>query len=129
MSLVLSCFVLVWGIARLARIVHKLSTMLVNKGMIVSHIVAYLFIIVANTVQTLYYVKNPGFRAYEISTICNMAIYFVCTLIFGLIVNTIVTKIIAAEIPDSQSIATSLMTGSISTRRATEERFYSEKSA
>ncbi len=53
-----------------------------------------------------------------------------CTLIFGLIVNTIVTKIIAAEISDSESLASSLMTtGSVLTQRATEDIFYSEKSA
>jgi hypothetical protein len=55
MSLVLSCIVLIWGIARLARILRDLSNMLANKVMIVMHIVAYLFIIAVNIVQTAVY--------------------------------------------------------------------------
>ncbi len=55
------------------------------------HIVAYLFIIVANALQFLMYFGS--IRAYEISTICLLVVNFVCTLVFGLIVNTIVTKI------------------------------------
>ena len=97
---------MIWGIARLARIVRKLSTILVNKVMIVSHIVAYLFIIVANTIQGF----SSSLKEFEIMSICGAVVLFVCTLIFGLIVNSIVTKIIAAEIPDSKSIASSLMT-------------------
>ena len=103
--------------------------MLVNKVMIVSHIVAYLFIIAANTVQSIYFVKDRYSRAYEKSTICYYAVYFVCDLIFGLIVNNIVAKIIAADIPDSKSNVSSLMTGSFSTLTTTEERFCSEQSA
>ena len=56
------------------------------------HIVAYLFIIIVNATQ-LYFSYVPSGRAYEISTICYLVVYFVCTLIFGFIVNTIVTKI------------------------------------
>ncbi len=73
MSLVLSCIVLIWGIARMARIVRDSSNMLLNKLMIVLHIVAYLFIILVNIVQTaasytaLY---NDGLRVFEITTIC-----------------------------------------------------------
>ncbi len=107
--LVLSCIVLIWGIARLARILKDLSNLLANKVMIVMHIVAYLFIIAVNIVQAAAVYKG-GLRAFEITTISSLAVYFVCTLIFGLIVNTIVTKIIAADIQRSQSIASSLMT-------------------
>ena len=49
--LVLSCMILIWGIARLARILKDLSNMLVNKAMLVSHVVAYLLIVVVNIVQ------------------------------------------------------------------------------
>jgi hypothetical protein len=91
MLLVLSCIVLIWGIARMARIVRDSSNMLVNKLMIVLHIVAYLFIIIVNIVQTAAYYK--GGKVYEITSICFFVVYFVCTLIFGLIVNTMVTKI------------------------------------
>ena len=125
MLLAISCIVLIWGIARLARLVRDLTVMLVNKAMIVSHIVAYLFIIVINIVQTATYFRD-SLGAYEIITICALVVYFFCTLIFGLIVNTIVTKIIAADTQCSQSIdsLTTLMTSeSVSTRKTEEERF------
>ncbi len=70
---------------------------MVNKVMLVMHIVAYLFIIVVNAVQTVYTVR-VDFRKYEISTICGFVVYFVCTLIFGLIVNQIVTKILNTRV-------------------------------
>ena len=79
------------GIARMARIVRDSSNLLANKVMIVMHIVAYLFIIAVNIVQAAFY--KGGLRMFEITTICCLVVYFVCTLIFGLIVNTIVTKI------------------------------------
>jgi hypothetical protein len=125
MLLVISCIVLIWGIARLARLVRDLRVMLVNRAMIVLHIVAYLFIIVVNIVQSAAYFKN-SLRAYEIMTIFSLVVYFFCTLIFGLLVNTIVTKIIAAESQCSKSIdsLTTLMTSeSVSTRKTGEERF------
>ncbi len=56
--LILSCIVLIWGIARMARIVRDSSNMLVNKLMIVSHIVAYLSIIIVNIVQAAAYYKG-----------------------------------------------------------------------
>ena len=78
MSLALSCVILIWGICR-------------NKSSIFMHIVAYLFIVVVNALQFMLYFGS--LRAYEIATICSFVVYFVCTLIFGLILNTIVTKI------------------------------------
>lgn len=68
MSLVLSCIVLILGMARLARFVRDLTKIMVNKIMFLSHIVAYLFIIVANIVQAAAYYKG-GSRVYEIATI------------------------------------------------------------
>ena len=91
-SLALSCIVLICGIARLARTLWDFSNFLANKVMIVMHIVAYLFIILVNIVQTAAFYKF-GSRAFEITTYCDFVVYFVCTLIFGLIVNTMVTKI------------------------------------
>ena len=77
----------------MARIVRDSSNLLANKVMIVMHIFAYLFIIAANIVQAAASYKGGGLRVYEITTICYMVVYFVCTLIFGQIVNTMVTKI------------------------------------
>ncbi len=68
-----------------------MNNIMANKVTIIMHIVAYLFIIVSNALQEM--LSFGSLRAYEISTICNLVVYFVCTLIFGLIVNTIVTKI------------------------------------
>jgi hypothetical protein len=49
-------------------------------------------------------------------------------MIFGLIVNTIVTKIIAAISQSSESIASSLITsGSVLTQQDIEEKYCSEK--
>ncbi len=60
--LVLSCIILIWGIAKLARTLRDLSNLLANKVMIVMQIVAYLFIIAVNIVQTAANYKG-GLRA------------------------------------------------------------------
>jgi hypothetical protein len=59
---------------------------MVNKVMIIMHIVAYLVIIIVNALSYGTYGRN-GLRAVEIYTICNLAVYSLCTVIFGLIVN------------------------------------------
>ncbi len=46
--LVASCIVLVWAICSLVRLSKSLSEKMVNKVMIIMHIVAYLVIIIAN---------------------------------------------------------------------------------
>ena len=53
--------------------------------MIIMHIVAYLVIITANVLS--YGAYNDSLRAYEIYNMCNLAVYSVCTVIFGVIVN------------------------------------------
>jgi hypothetical protein len=58
---------------------------MVNKPMIIMHIIAYLALIIVNVLAYFFYFGTSG--AYEISAICNLAVYSVCTLIFGLIVN------------------------------------------
>ncbi len=83
--LVASCIVLVWAICRLVRLAKSLSDKMVNKVMIIMHIVAYLAIIIVNVLA--YATYNDSLRKYEISTICNLAVYSVCTVIFGVIVN------------------------------------------
>ncbi len=42
-------------------------------------------------------------KEYEIMTITNLVVYFFCTLIFGIILNTIVTKIVIANCTESIS--------------------------
>ena len=58
---------------------------MVNNVMIIMHIVAYLVIIIANVLSYVAY--NDSFRAYEIYWMCTLAVYSVCTVIFGVIVN------------------------------------------
>jgi hypothetical protein len=87
LSLVASCIVLVWAICRLVRLAKSLSEKMVNKVMIMMHIVAYLFIIISNVLSSVASSRKASLRAYEISTMCNLAVYSVCTVIFGLIVN------------------------------------------
>ncbi len=54
--------------------------------MIIMHIVAYLFIVVINALQFIP-VTNSSIRLFEIVGICSYVVYFVCTLVLGLIVN------------------------------------------
>ena len=91
MSLAVSCVVLIWGICRMVRLVGSLNSFMAKKVPIIMHIVAYLFIIIGNALQTMR--AFSSLKTFEIATICNLVVFFVCTLIFGLIVNTIVTKI------------------------------------
>ncbi len=63
-----------------------------NKVMIIMHIVAYLLIIISNAICNVAFYKD-GLRAIEISYICNISVSSVCTVIFCVIVNQLVTKI------------------------------------
>lgn len=68
--------------------------MLPKKIIIVMQVLAYLVIIVADTIQFIYfYSKTTDLKGREISYICMDVAYFFGNLIFGLMVNTIVTKI------------------------------------
>ena len=69
LSLVASCIVLVWAICRLVRLAKSLSEKMVNKVMIIMHIVAYLAIIISNVLFYVTYHKD-SLRAYEIYCIC-----------------------------------------------------------
>ena len=77
---------MVWAICRVVRLAKSLSEKMVNKVMIIMHIVAYLVIIISNAQSFATYSKDT-LRAYEISVMCNLAVYSVCTVIFGLILN------------------------------------------
>jgi len=54
--------------------------------MILMHIVAYLAIIIVNVLVNLAYLKDT-LRATEISVMCGLPAYSVCTVIFGIILN------------------------------------------
>jgi hypothetical protein len=61
---------------------------MVNKVVIIMHIVAYLFIIIVNALSYLFYYDDSSRPlGLEISVICNLAVYSVCPVIFNLIVN------------------------------------------
>jgi hypothetical protein len=85
MLLVVSCIVLIWGIFRLVRLNKSLNDKMGNKVIITMHIVAYLAIILVNLLSSPSY--SPKFRAFEIRNICGLAVFSMCTAIFGLIVN------------------------------------------
>ncbi len=51
LSLVASCIVLVWAICRLVRLAKSLSEKIVNKVMIIMHIIAYFVIIMSNVLS------------------------------------------------------------------------------
>ena len=99
----MSCIVLVWGICRLIKLVRLSSSLIANKITISLHIFSYLTNIIVNALPYLFI--NRGLGAYEILCICNLVVYSVCTLIFGVIVNIIVTKIVKAKISESDTIA------------------------
>ncbi len=69
------------------------------------HIVDYLAIIISDAIQ--YFYDHRSLRAFEISTICLMALSFVSSLIFALIVNTIVTKIVDLSVSDTDALSLS----------------------
>jgi len=77
------------------------TDLFVNKSMLIMHIVAYLFIIVVNALEFVPY--KHFIRGYEIATICNSVVYMFCTIIFGLIINAIVTRI--ANATDYESVS------------------------
>ena len=58
---------------------------MVNKAMIAMHIVAYFVIMIANILDTA--IPFSALRASGISNIITMVLYFVCIVIFGLILN------------------------------------------
>jgi hypothetical protein len=53
--------------------------------MFIMHILAYLAIIMMNALA--YFTVNRNLRAYEIESICLLAVYSVYNVIFNLIVN------------------------------------------
>ncbi len=60
--------------------------------MIIIHIVAYLVIIIMNVLSYVGYYKD-GLRAIKILAMCDFTVYSVCSMIFGVIVHQLVTKI------------------------------------
>jgi hypothetical protein len=86
MSIVGSCIVLVWAICRLVRLANSLSKKMVNKVMVIMHIVAYMAIIISNCLGYLTFLDG-GLKSYKIIAICGLTVYCVCSVIFGLIVN------------------------------------------
>ena len=82
--MVVSCIALVWGIYRMVTLAKSLSEKMVERVMILLHIVAYLAVIIVNALS---YVRYKRLRGYEISEICLLAVYSVCSVIFGLILN------------------------------------------
>jgi len=83
--LFVSFFFLVWGFTRLIRIVGS-DEHLVNVLMVVTHILAYSFILVASIVENF---TITDLHSYEISTYCDLVINLACTSVLALIVRQI----------------------------------------
>jgi len=57
------------------------------------HIVFYLAIIITDLIRSC--IPDTYYRAAAICDICRIAVYSVCSVIFGVIVNLLATKILA----------------------------------
>jgi len=79
---------------------------MVNKLMISMNIFAYLLIIIIDFLSSV--IPFADLIAIEIVSICRIAVYAVCNLILALIVNQLVTKILAIT-AYSESLARALM--------------------
>jgi len=112
LSLVASCIVLILAIYRLVRLSSSLTKKVVNRGMIIMHIIAYLLIIFVNVQTTV--IHAPHWRKFEIAWICNFAVQSVCSVIFCLIVHQLATKILAIT-AYSDSLTRSLVNEAAST--------------
>ena len=85
LCLVLSCFILVWGFKKLISVVPS-DQHLVNKGMIIWHIIAYFFIVTAIVVQG-FFLGTGSPEKFEIITCFVQVINLACTVILALIVD------------------------------------------
>ena len=84
LPLAVSCFFLVWGFQRLIKIVQHANDHLVNKGMIIWHIIAYFFIMIVNIAE---FFTLGSLKQFEIATYCYLAVNLACSVILALIVN------------------------------------------
>ena len=93
--LFISFFFLVWGFHRLIKIM-KSADHLVNSSMVILHITAYSFILIASIVEN-FTIKT--LHSYEVSTYCDLVINLTCTAILALIVNEICQKAFLNKTP------------------------------
>lgn len=107
LPLVLSCVILVLGFKRVFRIVASPTDHIVNRQIIVLHIIAYFFIVTANIAVNFFYYS---WKSYAIATYCLLAVNLICNLILAQIVNTICTKYIQLHLdPDKKRISIHLV--------------------
>jgi len=89
-SLVMSCVVLIWAICRMLMFFGSTKKILPKKVTIIVLILTYLLLAIVDVSLPVTFF-NDGLDADEKSTICVLVAYFLCTLIFGFIVNRIAT--------------------------------------
>ena len=110
-----SCFILVWGFKRLIRNMQSTKKdFLVDKAIIIWHIIAYFFVVIATLIQEYVYFKYP--KSYEISTYCLLVIVLACSTILAVIVNTILTRYLQTK-PSSEDSFESERTASIASQQ------------
>ncbi len=66
----MSCAILVWGFKRLISTVHSVNNQVVNKVIIMWHIIAYFFFVVANIAQIILFSFGLTDTAYGITCCC-----------------------------------------------------------
>ena len=73
----------------------------VKKSVIIWHIAAYFFVIIAN-ILSIFLTATP--KMYEISTICSLVINLAATIILAFIVNAICTKFLERRTATDASV-------------------------
>lgn len=86
---------MICAIRRLVRLSGPAGEKMVNKLIVTMHIIAYLLIIIVDIITSLLALGKNNLREFEISQICNLAVYSLCNLLFGVIVYQLANKILA----------------------------------
>ena len=111
LPLVVSCIILFWALKKLIRLLDSPTDHIVNRQMILWHIIAYFLIVAADIAVNFFYNE---WETYAIATYCLLVINLVCNLILVHIVNTICTKCIQLQpTPDEERFSSDLRTGSL----------------
>ena len=110
--LVISCIILFWALKKLIRLLDSPTDHIVNRQMILWHIIAYFLIVAADIAVNFFYNE---WKSYAIATYCLLVINLVCNLILVHIVNTICTKcmLIKSSTDEERFSEDDLRTGSL----------------
>lgn len=88
-----STIVLVWAIYRVARLFKHLSKNIINEAMITVHLLDYLILLVVCLIAI--FIPSTDVKAKKITVIVLLITECVCSVVFGLIINHLASKILA----------------------------------